>query len=107
MVRLGLKQSGLSLVLNTRTLRLISAGAESTTQHRLTVKLGDGGKISGESITRLFASLVRSCLNSDDFLTRAVLAKHTQFWEVGQILSKGQWYGMKRFKPLGVQGERV
>ena len=80
MVRLGLKQSGLSLVLNTRTLRLISAGAESTTQHRLTVKLGDGGKISGESITRLYANWIASVVylsifdkkNADNLKTRSI-----------------------------------
>ena len=80
MVRLGLKQSGLSLVLNTRTLRLISAGAESTTQHRLTVKLGDGGKISGESITRLYANWIASVVylsifdkkNADSLKTRSI-----------------------------------
>jgi hypothetical protein len=58
MVRSGLKKSGLSLVLNTRTPS--SARAESTTQHEPTVKLGDGGKISGESITRLYANWIAS-----------------------------------------------
>ena len=75
-----MKQSGLSLVLNTRTLCLISAGAESTTQHEPTVKLGDGGKISGETITRLYANWIASVVylsifdkkNADSLKTRSI-----------------------------------
>lgn len=58
MVRSGLNESGLSLVLNTITPS--SARAEPTTQHEPSVKLGDGGKISGELITRLYANWIAS-----------------------------------------------
>lgn len=78
MVRPGLKQSGPSLVLNTRTPS--SARAEPTTQHEPTVKLGDGGKISGETIARLYANWIASVVylsifdkkNADSLKTRSI-----------------------------------